>query len=585
MLPFAPSRWTLFWLIALLLAEEPLMAASRSRTPLPRPPVRSRPAPPREALDIERLRLVPVDPHPSEIPTCDVLVVGGGLGGVAAAQALASQGISVILTEPTSRLGGQLVAQGVAAPDENRFIEQTPGVGTRTYRELREAVRAYYAAQPGILPNRARNVGQCWVSRISAEPEVWEQAIRARLEALAGAGGIRRILTRHQLIAVSRFRRSGQYHFADLVDLDTGRVTRVASRFLLDASEMGDALALAGMPWTVGQEARSEHGEPHAPEVARPDWIQSFTYCFFLRWQPQGPHTLVEKPEEYDFFKSLGEYTLEYRYSDPPRTVRYRVFDTAPGAAGPFWSYRRLVAAASFRDHPRYTTDLVLMNWRGNDFHEENPIGKPLAEQLRILRRARAFAQGFLYWLQTECPRDDGGYGYPEMQLASDVLDGGWAPHPYIRESRRLLADFTLTENHLAPRDGRVTGDRFPDRVGIALYAMDIHPAKGEPPLLAPALPYYLPLGSFIGRSGPANVLPAAKNIGATRLAASSTRMHPTEWNIGEVAGHLAAFCVRRQIDPRTVREDPALLGEFQAQLAAAGIPLDWEPILAAAGQ
>ena len=60
------------------------------------------------------------------------------------------------------------------------------------------------------------------------------------------------------------------------------------------------------------------------------------------------------------------------------------------------------------------------MNWRGNDFHEESSLGKPLAEQARILERGKAFAQGFLYWLQTECPRDDGsGFGYPEIQLVT----------------------------------------------------------------------------------------------------------------------------------------------------------------------
>jgi hypothetical protein len=161
--------------------------------------------------------------------------------------------------------------------------------------------------------------------------------------------------------------------------------------------------------------------------------------------------------------------------------------------------------------------------------------------------------------------------------------DDGFALHPYIRESRRLLAEFTLTENHLAPdpnQPEKKTGERFFDTVGTALYAMDIHPARGEPPFLSRALPYCLPLGSFIARSGPANVLPAAKNFGATRLALSSARMHPTEWLAGEVAGPHAAFCLQRRVEPAVVRSTPELLAAFQAQLAAAGVPLSWEGVV-----
>lgn len=540
----------------------------------------------RPVLDIEKRRIVTARREPNDVPTCDVLVVGGGLGGVAAAEALARQGVSVILTEPTSRLGGQLTAQAVPVPDENAYIEKESGPGTRRYRELREQVRAFYGAQPGIVPGRERNVGQCWVSRVSGEPAVWEKAVRDRLAPLLGNRGIKTVLMRHQLVEIQRYPGNGNISYADFVDLDSGRITRIGAQYLLDATEMGDGLLLAGSPWTVGAEARSAHGEPHAPEEARPDWIQSFTYCFAVRWTPDGPRAIVEKPEEYEYFRSLGTYSLGYDYSDERGRVYYKVFENVPGGGGPFWTYRRLIAASSFRDNPAYAQDLSLINWAGNDFHEENPIGKSLEEQVRILKRGKAFAQGFLHWLQTECPRDDGGFGYPEMQLDQAAMgsEDGFAVHPYIRESRRLLAEFTLTENHMAVEEGnpdKKTGERFFDTVGAALYAVDIHPAQGEPPLLARALPYYLPLGAFIPRSGPANILPAAKNFGATRLALASARMHPTEWLAGEVAGNLAAFCFQRdRLDPKDVRNTPGLLAAFQSQLQESGVTLNWDEAL-----
>src|SRR5947209_5330738 len=76
--------------------------------------------------------------------SCDVLVVGGGTGGVAAALAAARRGCSVCLVEETDWLGGQLTSQGVAALDEHPHIE-TFG-GTASYYRLRRALRQHYRA-------------------------------------------------------------------------------------------------------------------------------------------------------------------------------------------------------------------------------------------------------------------------------------------------------------------------------------------------------------------------------------------------------------------------------------------------------
>ena len=531
-------------------------------------------------LDIERLRAVAVGRLPNDVPTCQVLVVGGGVGRVAAAEDLAQQGIATILTEPAALLGGQFTSQGVSVPDENRFIEQEHGPGTRHYRQLREQVRAAYAQMPGIVPARAANVGQCWNSRVSGEPSVWERAIRARLAPLLGPRGLRAVLTRTQLLAVHRYPGNGQISTVDVVDLDTRRITRIGAQFVLDATETGDVLPLAGSPFALGQEAQAVYGEPDAPLGAHPEWVQNFTYSFDLRWVPQSAGPIIPRPPGYEGFLAQGEYTLAYDYSDERGRVPYKMFTTAPDAAGPFWTYRRLVAASSFAGNPAYVQDIALINWRGNDYRDQSFIGQSVPDQVRILSRARAFAQGFLYWLQTACPRDDGGQGCPELQPAGDVLGGdGFAPAPYVRESRRLLSQTVLTENDLIPnpaRPDRQTGTLFFDSVGTALYPIDIHPARGEPPHLADALPYMLPLGAFVPRSGPANLIPSGKNIGASRLASASARMHPTEWEAGEIAGTLAAFCLARAVRPADVRQNPALLAAFQARLEAGGITTRW---------
>ena len=543
-------------------------------------------------LDVQKRRTVVPQVRPANAqPTSDVLIIGGGVGGVAAADALVKRGYSVIIAEPTSVLGGQLTAQMVPLPDENSHIEKQPGPSTLAYRELRDAVRARCALLPEVKPANAKNIGQCWVSRVSAPPVIWADAINERLETLPPADtetGPRRIYYRHVLRSVAKLA-NGKFNYADLVDLDTGRVTRVGARFLLDATEDGSALQIAGLPTVVGQEAASEYGEKHAPEEARPDWIQSFTYCFAVQYLPNAPHKMVEKPKEYEYFKSLGEYTLDYVYSERG-IVTYKVFAAVKGGGGPFWTYRRLLAASSFVGGKSPDGDIALINWRGNDFHEETYLDKSPDEAVRVLERGKNFAQGFVYWLQNECPRDDdSGLGYPEMQLLTHenfpgTGEDGFALHPYIRESRRLKAQFTLTENHMGtdefPADAK-WGAEFDDSVGCALYAIDIHPTLGEPPLLVRALPYEISLGSFLTTAGSVNVLPAAKNIGATRLASASARMHPTEWLSGEVAGTLAAFCIKNDLDdPSQVRNTPDLLRAFQTDLRNAGVALSWREIL-----
>jgi NADPH-dependent 2,4-dienoyl-CoA reductase/sulfur reductase-like enzyme len=80
---------------------------------------------------------------------CDVLVIGGSLGGVAAALAAARMGATVLLTEEADWIGGQATAQGVPL-DEHPWIEQFGA--TRSYREFRSGVRDYYRRHFPLAP-------------------------------------------------------------------------------------------------------------------------------------------------------------------------------------------------------------------------------------------------------------------------------------------------------------------------------------------------------------------------------------------------------------------------------------------------
>ena len=72
------------------------------------------------------------------------------------------------------------------------------------------------------------------------------------------------------------------------------------------------------------------------------------------------------------------------------------------------------------------------------------------------------------------------------------------------------------------------------------------------------------------------NLLGAGKAIGTTHITNGAYRLHPIEWNAGEAAGHLAAFCAEQRVAPRAVRARPDLLDSFQRVLDAAGIERAW---------
>ena len=103
----------------------------------------------------------------------DVVVVGGGLGGVSATLAAARLGARVILVEELDWLGGQLTAQGVP-PDEHPWMEFV--TASQSYADLRCAIRAFYrqhsALNPDALAQSRLNPGQGNVGSLCHEPAV-----------------------------------------------------------------------------------------------------------------------------------------------------------------------------------------------------------------------------------------------------------------------------------------------------------------------------------------------------------------------------------------------------------------------------
>lgn len=504
--------------------------------------------------------------------SCDIAVIGGSLGGVAAALAACDAGASVVLTEATDWLGGQATSQGVSALDEHRYIE-TFGA-TRRYAAFREAIRDYYrrryeiAAMPDGSP---LNPGDAWVSSLCFEPRVGVLVIEAMLAPHIAAG---RLTILYNCAPVSAIVHDNTITSVTVAGAD--ETVTLKAHFFLDATDLGDLLPLTDAPWVTGAEARSDTDEADAPEEARPGEVQGFTFCFAVEYRPGEDHT-IPKPEGYERLRDAQPFTLTLTATDgTPRP--FRVFTDGPTGLPPFWTYRRLLAG-HLLDPSGTMRDVAMINWNANDYHYADLISATPQERERILEEARRLSLSFLYWLQTEVPRDDGsGYGYPGLRLLPDIMGtkDGLSKAPYIRESRRIRALRRITASDILAA-GRTTARaaHFADSCGVGWYFMDLHPAVGNPrSMFAPTLPFQIPLGALIPQR-PVNLLAACKNIGTTHLSNGSYRLHPVEWNIGEAAGALAAFCLAHALPPQEVWGGP-LLRVFQRSLLEQGILLAW---------
>lgn len=503
----------------------------------------------------------------------DVAVIGGSFGGVAAALAAADAGASVLLTETSDWIGGQVTAQGVSALDEHDRTESI--AGTRRYEQFRDRVREQYVDQGASTTSasgRPLNPGNCWVSDLCFEPRVGLTVLEEMLAPHVNSGRLT-ILREHEPVDASI---DGETVREVTLASPTSPDVTVRSSFFLDATEWGTLLSITDTSHVTGAEAQADTGERHAVQgKARPNEIQAFTYCFAVEHRPGQDHT-IEKPADYERFRTEQPYTFEYE-DHRGDIACYRMFEAGPGGEQPFWTYRRLVDTNTV---PDADWDLALVNWSGNDYRFANPLTADQDERKRIFSEARRLAMGFLYWLQTDAPRADDRTGFPGLKLRPNVMgtEDGLSKKPYVRESRRIKAKRRVVEQDVAAAttDG-ARARRFADSVGVAWYGLDLHSCVGNPDkvLHVSTSPFQIPLGALlpINRS---NLLPACKNIGTTHLTNGGYRTHPGEWAIGEAAGLLATHCVECEVSPREVRSDDRQLHQFQYRLLKQGVPIAW---------
>jgi len=506
---------------------------------------------------------------------CDVLICGGGTGGVAAALALAGKGLRVVMVERYPWVGGQLTSQGVP-PDEHPWIEQFGC--TARYRQYRNRVRRMAQADPRLTKaaraDERLNPGGGWVSRLCHRPSDGHAVLLQMLED-AGAWPLLDLRLGYRLEACETLGdRIGIVGFVN----DEGRRLEVDPRFVLDATETGDLLPLCGAEYMVGAESRRETGEPHALDGdAEEDNVQGLTWCAALELWPDGDFT-IERPAQYDFWRDYQPPGW------PDKLLSFKMLHVQKGTVLDFpllenngfnlFSYRQIVDPGIYghsAPHPA-----TVANWPMNDYYLGSVIDADDRTVSERLEASRQLTLSYVYWLQTE-------QGHRNLRLAGDLVgtEDGLCQAPYIRESRRIRAEVTVREQDVSPETNPGC-DRAPndaESVGVGAYRIDLHPStNGRGTIDISSLPFHIPLGSLIPVRM-TNLLPACKNLGVTHITNGCYRLHPVEWNIGEAAGLLAWYCLEHHSRPQSVRSSN--LSDFQSLCRSEGIETHWPSLRA----
>ena len=374
----------------------------------------------------------------------DILIIGGGAGGTSAGIQAARMGADVQLLEATPWLGGMLTSAGVSAIDGNH--ELPSGI----WGEFRQRLRDHYGGAQALATG--------WVSHTLFEPSVGDSILKAmagipNLEIVYNASysDIRR--NDDSNAALDSIRDSKKAVSGWLVTYQkNGKSHSVKAKMLVDATETGELLPLVGADFRLGMDAKADTGEREAPETAN-GIVQDLTYVLILEdvsGRADGKRSkkgLVRKPKNYD-----------------PEAYACACKREGGEMFGGVSDCKQML------DYGKLPNNKYMINWPncGNDFY----LGWPditLAERQEKLEEAKAFTQGFVYYIQNEL-------GFKNLRVADEFPTAdGFPMIPYDREARRVKGKTFLTVDHLErPYDFSLY------RTGIAVgdYPIDHHHDK-----------------------------------------------------------------------------------------------------------
>ena len=500
----------------------------------------------------------------------DIIIAGGGTGGISAAIQAARMGASVLVVEPSTWIGGQATAAGVSTMDD--MSRQKSGI----YLEFINRIKSYYDI-------RGKSMGTCyWDSRsLAFEPHVGQEALVAMINEARRKGTLD-FLMNSNITSVQKEKKT----ITGVTVLQNDKTQRKYScRVLIDATEYGDILPLAKTRYRLGNTV-SDFMNPDA-------MIQDITWAAIIHRYTGGvpQHLRVSSPlPGYDLAKRNYEsyvsadganFRNTYPVALPVNFMTHNAYRGIPDSTNPY-SYN------ADKDYRPYITK-TSVNW-GNDYPGtygwNGRKGLPIAYledknlRLQVEREALIKTLNFIYYVQNELHEDwsvaDDEYKNRILPEAARNLPREWQEIvrrmpviPYVRESRRIIGSHTLTShellrNSLSYRDGQ-TSHEFSDAIAIGGYILDLHGANTDADMEwefeertqstiinRPRGPFQVPMNILI----PADtdgLLAAEKNLSMSRLAGGALRLQPITMMTGQAAGALAAVSVRDDKQPRNI--------------------------------
>ncbi len=494
--------------------------------------------------------------------TFDIVVFGATPGGICAAIASARMGCSVALVERTFHIGG-MAASGLGKSD----IEHRELIGG-LFQEFVNRVHRYYIEtwgheHPNTLLSRNGYVYEPSVAETIFETMLKEEN---RISVLRGA-------TLKQVCV-----RDNRPVKIELVSCKSQTVLTLTGKVFIDATYEGDLYAAAGAEFRLGREAKHEFNEPHAGVVyfdyqnrqflpgttgKADDRLPAYTYRLCLTTNPDNACRLTTPPPGYDRTPYLGYFDDLHA----GRLAGPKVFK--PGRGYNPAHFNTLVRALSVTEIPNHKTD-VNINPRplGFPFPEEN-IGYIEGDEEtreRICHRHRLLTYGLLWFLQNDpdvpsSHRDIANqYHFPK----DEFMDNDHFPyHLYIREARRLVGEYTLTECDITRQKENDTPKRFADSIAVGEFPIDSFPVRKRQPgdtiVLEGYLgmldyitrPYEIPYRIMIPKKIDGLIVPVAAST--THVAYSSIRMEPTWMALGHAAGVAASLAATHGLSPRSI--------------------------------
>lgn len=504
----------------------------------------------------------------------DVVVAGGGISGISAAIQAARMGASVLVAEPSDWIGGQAMAAGVSTMDDLSRLR------SGMYLEFISKIKDYY-------DSKGKPMGTCyWDPRsVAFEPSVGQRILYEMIEETRSAS--KKPFDIQLLSNVVKVAREGKT-VTGVTVRDKNGTREIGCRVLIDATEYGDILPLAGVNYRSGNSA--------TPFTDQEAMIQDITWVAIIRSYPRGipSHLRPKNPlpgykeakRNYEsYVASSGmDFKGVYPVSLPVNFVSHNAYRGLPDSSTPWgydgrpqnWKYITKSGVNWGNDYPGKDT------WKGRTGlpvqYLEDKVLRAQVEKDALIKTLH-----FIYYMQNELGENwsvaDDEYEHATLPAAAEGLPEEWQeiarrmpPIPYVRESRRIVGERTLTslellKNSLSYRDGQ-TSKEFNDAIAIGGYILDLHGADTDSDMEwdlgekasssaanRPRGPFQVPL-SILVPQGTDGFLAAEKNLSMTRLSAGALRLQPICMMVGQAAGALAALSIQHNVP---LRELPAV--------------------------